>query len=73
MRYRVVEMHSDPATGTENQQPLREFDSAYAAVDFITTAWYRGDKRSVRLHLLDPLGRVLLRPDDMISARAADW
>jgi len=73
MGYRVVEFCSQPGSDRETIEDLRAFDSAYAAVDFITTAWYRGDRRATRLHLLDGNGRVLLRPDDIISSRITDW
>lgn len=71
MGYRVVVI--DPQPDTARVEDLRVFDSAYAAVDYMTSAWHRGDARARRLHLLDPHGRVLLGPDDLIGTCAAEW
>ena len=65
MGYRVIDC--------ETQEDLRVFDSAYAAVDFMTSAWYRGDPQARRLELVDFQGQVLLGPDDLIGACAGEW
>ena len=52
---------------------LAVFDSAYRAVDFITSAWYRGDSRAAYLSIVDSEGTVLLRPDDLIGINVSEW
>lgn len=69
MTYRVVAFRSIPT----EQDTVCEFSNAYAAVDFMTSAWFRGDGRARVLHLVDDNNQVLLAPDDLINACALEW
>ncbi len=67
--FRVVEIHSS----SSQPRPVREFSSAYRAVDFMTDAWFRKDRRARNLYLVDDDGRVMLSPEDMIGPCTEVW
>jgi hypothetical protein len=65
MPYRVLKIEP-----TRDPIEVCAFSSAYAAVDFMTSAWFRGDVVANHLHLVDAEDSVVLSPDDMVGACA---
>jgi hypothetical protein len=61
------------STQPGQEAEIARFDSAYRAVDFITAAWFSGDPRAAHYCIVDSDGTTLLRPDDLIGIRAAEW
>ena len=63
MDYVIVEM-VEPAA-TEGNVVVGRYDSAYAATEALRATAYRRGGRARKLYLLDPAGRVLVRPSDI--------
>lgn len=63
MEYRVVEI--SVVRGELQTEQLEVFESAYQAVDYMASSWYRAEERSARLYLIDSEGSVLLTPFDV--------
>jgi hypothetical protein len=64
MQYRIVELASPTANPT-TASVKRRFDSAYRAKDALRDAVRGGAIGAKRWYLIDPAGRILLRPEDV--------
>lgn len=71
MGYRIVELHARSTSVDSPSTVIGDYDSAYQAMRVMKDELGRRGSRPPNWYLLDPRGRILAYPEDVVDALVA--